>query len=229
MHYAPSKEKYSPLTRANQLLLVDSGGQYYGGTTDTTRTFIVSKHVSEEVKHDYTLTLKSQIALSTTVFEKGCTGHSIDIRAREIRWKEGRDYKCGTGHGVGYRSCVHEGPIGFRFYDNPDRGDKAELQLGHIITIEPGVYKAHHYGIRLENNLLVVPAFETDDGIFYKFETITYVPYDRRGINVDRLDQDELEWLNNYHHRVFEKLAPYCQGDPDLLAYLVRQTAPLYR
>ena len=228
-HYAPSKDNFSSLTRNNQLLLVDSGGQYYGGTTDTTRTFIVSNHVSKEVRHDYTLTLKAQIALSTTIFEKGCTGHSIDIRAREVRWKEGRDYKCGTGHGVGYRSCVHEGPIGFRFYEHPDRGDKGELELGHIITIEPGVYKAHRYGIRLENNLLVVPAFVTDDGIFYKFETITYVPYDRRGIDLTRLNEEELEWLNGYHKMVFEKLAPYCAGDSALLAYLVKQTAPLYR
>ncbi len=229
MHYAPTKEKYSPLTRSNQLLLVDSGGQYYGGTTDTTRTFIVSKHVSEEVKHDYTLTLKSQIALSTTIFEKGCTGHSIDIKAREIMWKEGMDYKCGTGHGVGYMSCVHEGPIGFRFYDRPSRGDSGDLQLGHIITIEPGVYKAHRYGIRLENNLLVVPAFETDDGIFYKFETITYCPYDRRGIDMTMLTDEEISWVNNYHKMVFEKLAVYCKGDSELLAYLSKQCAPLYR
>ena len=229
MHYAPSKEKHSPVTRNNQLLLVDSGGQYYGGTTDTTRTFIVSMHVSDAVKHDYTLTLKSQIALSTTIFEKGCTGHSIDIKAREIMWKEGLDYKCGTGHGVGYMSCVHEGPIGFRFYDRPNRGDSADLQLGHIITIEPGVYKPYKYGIRLENNLLVVPAFETDDGIFYQFETITYCPYDRRGIDLEMLTDDELCWINDYHQMVFEKLAPYCKGDSDLLAYLVKQCAPLYR
>lgn len=229
MHYAPTKEKHSPVTRNNQLLLVDSGGQYYGGTTDTTRTFIVSMHVSEAVKHDYTLTLKSQIALSTTIFEKGCTGHSIDIKAREIMWKEGLDYKCGTGHGVGYMSCVHEGPIGFRFYDRPNRGDSADLELGHIITIEPGVYKPYKYGIRLENNLLVVPAFETDDGIFYQFETITYCPYDRRGIEVEMLNDDELRWINDYHKMVFEKLAPYCKGDSDLLAYLVKQCAPLYR
>lgn len=229
MHYAPSKDKHSPLTRNNQLLLVDSGGQYYGGTTDTTRTFIVSKHVSEGVKHDYTLTLKSQIALSTTIFEKGCTGHSLDVKAREIMWKEGMDYKCGTGHGVGYMSCVHEGPIGFRYYDRPDRADNGDLSLGHIITVEPGVYKAHKYGIRLENNLLVIPAFETDDGIFYQFETITYCPYDRRGIDVSMLTEEELSWLNNYHSMVFQKLAPYCTGDSDLLAYLAMQCAHLYR
>ena len=175
------------------------------------------------------LTLKSQIALSTTIFEKGCTGHSIDIKAREIMWKEGLDYKCGTGHGVGYMSCVHEGPIGFRFYDRPNRGDSADLQLGHIITIEPGVYKPYKYGIRLENNLLVVPAFETDDGIFYQCETITYCPYDRRGIDLEMLTDDELCWINDYHQMVFEKLAPYCKGDSDLLAYLVKQCAPLYR
>lgn len=229
MHYAPTKEKYSHVTRNNQLLLCDSGGQYYGGTTDTTRTFIVSKHVSDEVKHDYTLTLKSQIALSTTVFEKGCTGHTLDIKAREIMWKEGLDYKCGTGHGVGYMSCVHEGPIGFRFYDRPNRMDSGDLRLGHIITVEPGVYKAHRYGIRLENNLLVVPAYETDDGIFYQFETITYCPYDRRGIDLSMLDDRELSWINEYHRLTYSKLAPLCKGDSALLSYLTKQCAPIYR
>jgi len=229
MHYAPTKEKHAPLTRANQLLLVDSGGQYYGGTTDTTRTFIVSKHVSEQVRHDYTLTLKSQIALSTSVFEKGCSGHEIDIRAREVMWKEGLDYKCGTGHGVGYMSCVHEGPIGFRYYHREGVYDDGILAPGQVITIEPGVYKAHKYGIRLENDLLIVPAFETDDGIFYQFETITYTPYDRRGIDIRLLDDDELRWLNNYHEMVREKLLPHCKGDSDLQAYLIMQTAPIYR
>lgn len=229
MHYAPTKEKHAYLTRANQLLLVDSGGQYYGGTTDTTRTFIVSQHVSEQVKHDYTLTLKSQISLSTSVFEKGCSGHEIDIRAREVMWKEGLDYKCGTGHGVGYMSCVHEGPIGFRFYHREGVYDDGILAPGQVITIEPGVYKAYKYGIRLENDLLIVPAFTSDDGIFYKFETITYAPYDRRGIDLTMLDDDELRWLNNYNDMVRERLTPYCKGDADLLAYLIKVTQPLYR
>lgn len=229
MHYAPTKEKFAHLTLNNQLLLVDSGGQYYGGTTDTTRTFIVSKHVSEEVKHDYTLTLKSQISLTTSVFEKGCSGHELDITAREIMWKEGLDYKCGTGHGVGYMSCVHEGPIGFRYYHREGVFDDGQLAPGHIITVEPGVYKAHKYGIRLENDLLVVPAYETDDGIFYGFETITYAPYDRRGIDISMLTDDEIKWFNDYSKMVEEKLSPLVENDPELLAYLKKQCEPLVR
>ena len=229
MHYAPSEKNHAKLTRNNQLLLVDSGGQYYGGTTDTTRTFIVSKNVSEQVKHDYTLTLKSQIALSTSVFEDGCSGHEIDIKAREVMWKEGLDYKCGTGHGVGYISCVHEGPIGFRYYHRPGVEDEGRLKEGQIITIEPGVYKDGQYGIRLENNLLLVKAFETNQGYFMKFETITYVPYDRRGIDVSMLSDAEMEWFNTYSQDVFEKLAPLCEKDADLLAYLRKQTLPLQR
>lgn len=227
MHYAPTKSVYSPLTSENQLILVDSGGQYYGGTTDTTRTFICGDNISEDVKRDYTLTLKSQISLSTSVFEKGCSGHEIDITAREIMWKRGLDYKCGTGHGVGYMSCVHEGPIGFRYYHREGVYDDGILTPGQIITIEPGVYIARKYGIRLENNLLIVPAFETEDGIFYKFETITYVPYDRRGIIVSMLTKEEIEWFNSYSAMVYEKLAPLC-NDSELLEYLKKTTQPLH-
>lgn len=227
MHYAPTESVYSPLTSENQLILVDSGGQYYGGTTDTTRTFICGDNISEDVKRDYTLTLKSQISLSTSVFEKGCSGHEIDITAREIMWKRGLDYKCGTGHGVGYMSCVHEGPIGFRYYHREGVYDDGILTPGQIITIEPGVYIARKYGIRLENNLLIIPAFETVDGIFYKFETITYVPYDRRGIIVSMLTKEEIEWFNSYSAMVYEKLAPLC-NDSELLEYLKKTTQPLH-
>lgn len=228
MHYAPSKENHASMSLENQLLLVDSGGQYYGGTTDTTRTFLFGRNISEEVKIDYTKTLKSQISLSTAIFEKGCSGHEIDIMAREIMWKEGLDYKCGTGHGVGYMSCVHEGPIGFRYYHREGVYDDGILTPGHIITIEPGVYKAHKHGIRLENNLLVVPAFETEDGIFYKFETITYAPYDERGIVVSMLSDEELSWLNNYQKLVYDTLAPLIEEE-DLLAYLKKVTRTITR
>ncbi len=229
MHYQPNEKDSPKLTLDNNLLLVDSGGQYYGGTTDTTRTFVFGRNVPEEIKQDYTKTLKSQISLSTTVFEKGCSGHEIDIMAREIMWKEGLDYKCGTGHGVGYMSCVHEGPIGFRYYHREGVYDDAILEPGHIITIEPGVYKARKHGIRLENNLLVVPAFETNDGIFYKFETITYAPYDARGIIVSMLNEDELNWLNEYNEMVYDKLSALIKDDYDLLAYLRKVTSPIKR
>lgn len=229
MHYAPSQESASKVTSANQLLLVDSGGQYYGGTTDITRTFLLNPKPSEEVRHDYTLTLKSQIALSRTVFEKGCSGHSIDITAREVMWKEGLDYKCGTGHGVSYIGPVHEGPIGFRYYNRPGVIDDGILEPGHIITIEPGVYKDHKHGIRLENELLVVPAFENEQGIFYRFETITYCPYDRKGIDLSMMSDSEIEWLNDYLRMVEEKLSKHLANDKPLLKYLKQQCAPFKR
>ena len=229
MHYAPTSDNYSKFTKDSELLLVDSGGQYYGGTTDITRTFLLKSKPSAEIIHDYTLTLKSQIALSRVVFERGCSGHSIDITAREVMWKEGLDYKCGTGHGVSYIGPVHEGPIGFRYYNRPGVIDDGILTPGHIITIEPGVYKDHKHGIRLENELLVVNAFENDQGIFYKFETITYCPYDRKGIDLNMLDDSEVKWLNDYLHMVEEKLTPYLTDDKELLKYLKKQCAPFKR
>ena len=228
MHYGPTKEKHSDIHADSQLILVDSGGQYYGGTTDITRTFLIGQP-SAELIHDYTLTLKSQIAVSRSLFMKGCSGHSLDYPAREIMWREGLDYKCGTGHGVGYMSCVHEGPIGFRYYDSPARDDGAVLKPGHIITIEPGVYKDGIYGIRLENELLVKEAFADDQGTFYEFQTITYCPYDRKGIDVNMLDDDELKWLNGYMALVRSTLAPLIDKDKALLAYLYRQTEPFSR
>lgn len=225
MHYSPRKENRVPLTRDNQLLLVDSGGQYYGGTTDITRTFLVNKNPDPEIIRDYTLTLKSQINLTRQIFIEKSSGHTIDIAAREVMWREGMDYKCGTGHGVGYMNCVHEGPIGFRYYDSPDRDDKATLVPGHIITIEPGVYKDGKYGIRLENELLVEDAFQTNDGRFYRFKTITYCPYDRKGVDTSLLTDEELEWLNNYMVMVRETLSPHIE-DEELRNYLFEQTKP---
>lgn len=227
MHYAPTAESHSLFTKDSLTLLVDSGGQYYGGTTDITRTFLAKP--TEEVIHDYTLTLKSQISLSRQIFMRGCTGHSIDIAAREVMWREGLDYKCGTGHGVSYMGPVHEGPIGFRYYDSPQRDDKGILLPGHVITIEPGVYKEGKYGIRLENELLVKEHGVTDQGDFLEFETITYCPYDRKGIDVTILDDGELSWLNDYLALVFEKLSKHLENDPELLAYLKRQCAPFTR
>ena len=229
MHYAPTKDVHSPFKKDSELLLVDSGGQYFGGTTDITRTFLLQKKPNPEIVRHYTLTRKSQISLSTTIFEKGCSGHSIDITAREVMWKEGLDYKCGTGHGVSYIGPVHEGPIGFRYYNRPGVIDDGILEPGHIITIEPGVYLDGKYGIRLENELLVKEAFENEQGIFYKFETITYCPYDRKGINVDMLTDSELKWLNDYLKMVEEKLSPYLQEDKPLLKYLKKQCEPFKR
>ena len=222
MHYEPSKEINSIVSNNEIELLVDSGGQYYGGTTDTTRTFLIGEP-SKEYIHDYTLTLKSLINLSRTIFIKGCTGQSIDIRARSYMWEEGMDYKCGTGHGVGYILNVHEGPNGFRYKQVKERNDHGEIVPGMITTIEPGVYKENKYGIRIENNLLCVHAFNNDSGEFYKFETITYVPIILKCVDLSLLNDEEKKWINDYHDLVYSKLAPLTDDDK-LLEFLKEKT-----
>jgi Xaa-Pro aminopeptidase len=224
MHYGPTKDVHSTVTDSDQELLVDSGGQYYGGTTDTTRTYAIGKKITPEYIHDYTLTLKSVIALTNTIFIEHASGITIDIRAREIMWKEGLDYKCGTGHGVGYISNVHEGPNGFRYRHVPERDDGAEMAPGMITTIEPGVYKENKYGIRIENNLLCIPAFETSMGVFYKFDTITCVPIDTRALDLSIMNKEEIDWLNNYHSWVYKELSPFFKDNLDLLNYLKEVT-----
>ena len=225
MHYEPTEEKNSIVSDKEIELLVDSGGQYFGGTTDTTRTFLVGKPTKEFV-HDYTLTLKALIAVSSTIFLEKSDGHTIDIRAREFMWKEGMDYKCGTGHGVGYILNVHEGPNGFRYRAVPERDDQAPIVPGMITTIEPGVYKNGKYGIRIENNLVCKKAFETVDGTFYKFETITYVPMETACLDLTIMSDEEIEWLNNYHKLVCQKLSPLI-NDKELLDYLKFKTKPI--
>ncbi len=226
MHYAPTKDKNSIVNKNNIELLVDSGGQYYGGTTDTTRTFLIGKPTDGFI-HDYTLTLKSLIALSKTIFLEGSTGQTIDIRSREFMWQEGMDYKCGTGHGVGYMLNVHEGPNGFRYKKVKERDDQSEIVPGMITTIEPGVYKENKYGIRIENNLLCVKAFETNDGNFFKFETITYVPIETRCLDYSILEKGDIEWINNYHQMVYNKLAPLITNNEELLSFLKEKTRPI--
>lgn len=210
MHYAPSEDKYSPVTTDSVALLLDSGGTYFGGTTDTTRTFPIKP--SEEFIHDYTLTLKSLIALSKAVFISGSNGRCLDGLAREVMWKEGLDYKCGTGHGVGYMNVVHEGPNAFRYKD-AGRHDGADIVPGMITTVEPGVYKEGKYGIRIENNLLCIPAFTNECGTFFKFQTITYVPIETSCLDLTMLNQEEKDWLNNYHAEVKEKLSPLLNAE----------------
>ena len=143
-------------------------------------------------------------------------------------WKEGMDYKCGTGHGVGYILNVHEGPNGFRYYVSKDRDDQGKLVPGMITTIEPGVYKENKYGIRIENNLLCVPAFTTSDGKFYKFETITYVPVDTKCLDLTIMSDEEIKWLNDYHKLVNEKLTPLIDNQ-ELKDYLDELTKEIHR
>lgn len=203
MHYSATEESQYELD-SEGMLLIDSGAQYLDGTTDITRTFILGQ-ITEEEKRDFTLVLKSHIALATTIFLKGTNGCNLDAIARRPLWRYGMDYKCGTGHGVGFFLNVHEGPQGIRPF-----GNTIALEPGMILTNEPGVYKENKHGIRTENTLLVTKAFKNDEmGEFYKFDTISYCPIDLEGIDVSLLDEEEREWLNNYHRTVYEKLSPY--------------------
>lgn len=224
MHYAPTVNDNSKVTSSGIELLVDSGGQYYGGTTDTTRTFLVGKPTAEYI-HDYTLTLKSVIALTEAVFLDGTSGIALDVLARQYMWNEGLDYKCGTGHGVGYMLCCHEGPNGFRYRIIPHRDEGAKMIPGMITTIEPGVYKEGKYGIRIENNVLCVPAYETEMGTFYKFETITMVPIETSCLDLGLLTDKEISWLNNYHKKVYENLSPFFKDG--MLSFLKEKTAAI--
>ncbi len=202
MHYKATKDSDATL-KPYGLLLVDSGGQYYDGTTDITRTFVLGE-CSYEIKKHFTLVLKGMIKLSKAKFLYGATGTNLDILARQSLWEQGIDYKCGTGHGVGFLLNVHEGPQGIRFQYNSQR-----LEEGMNVTNEPGVYIEGSHGIRLENELIVQKDLKTEFGQFMKFETMTYVPLDLDGIIPELLSEDEKEFLNNYHRMVREKLFPY--------------------
>lgn len=207
MHYSATEATDYELKQEG-MFLVDSGGQYLDGTTDITRTFILG-NITEEEKRDFTLVLKGHIALSTAKFLNGTTGVNLDILARRPLWNYGIDYKCGTGHGVGYFLNVHEGPQGIR-----PEGNLTVLKPGMIITNEPGVYKEGKHGIRIENTLLVVKDINSEEfGEFYKFKTISYCPIDLNGVVVEMLTNEERDWLNNYHKIVFEKLSPYLNDE----------------
>ena len=185
------------------MFLVDSGGQYLDGTTDITRTIVLG-HLTEEERHDFTLVLRSHIALSSLKFLYGSTGSNLDVIARQPIWEEGMDYKCGTGHGVGFLLNVHEGPHRLSPDLNP-----TPFETGMIITNEPGIYKENKHGIRTENELLVIKDEETEFGQFMRFEPITRCPIDLEGIDASMLSTKEKNWLNNYHKKVYEDLYPY--------------------
>lgn len=202
MHYKANKETQYTLKNEG-LFLIDSGGQYYDGTTDITRTIVLGR-LSDEQKRDFTLVLKGFIALSSVKYLYGATGSNLDVLARQPIWQYGLDFKCGTGHGVGFFLNVHEGPQSIRNENN-----NVILEKGMIITNEPGIYLEGKYGIRIENMMLVVEDEKTEFGQFMKFEAITYCPIDLAGINKEMLTESEKQWLNNYHQEVYTKLGPY--------------------
>ncbi|HDM8202669.1 TPA: aminopeptidase P family protein [Vibrio harveyi] len=201
MHYAADEESNAVVNESN-FFLVDSGGQYLGGTTDITRTFHFGSPTIKQ-RRDYTLVLKAVIRLTQTRFMKGSTGANLDIMARGVLWQHGIDYKCGTGHGVGICLNVHEGPQNFS-----QSHREVELKPGMVITNEPGVYREGEYGVRIENIMKVVEVEQNEFGTFYGFETITLAPIATSMLDVTLLSQDEVDWLNHYHTQVYKALSP---------------------
>lgn len=223
MHYSATEESNSEL-KPEGMLLVDSGGQYLTGTTDITRTYILG-NITEEEKLHYTSTLRGMLRLSKSKFLYGCRGINLDILARGPLWDIGIDYKCGTGHGVGFVLNVHEGPNGFRWKIVPERNDSCVLEEGMITTNEPGVYIEGKYGIRIENELLCKKAQKIGGDQFMEFETITFSPIDLDGVDPDYMEKSEKEFLNKYHREVFEKISPYL--DEDEVEWLKEYTRPI--
>lgn len=221
-HYQATKQSYAQITGSG-LLLIDSGGQYLGGTTDITRVVPVGTPTAAQ-KKDYTLVLKGMIALSMAVFAKGITGQQLDVIARMPLWQAGLDFGHGTGHGVGYFLNVHEGPQSISWRTRPGAQPQA-LQLGMIISNEPGLYRAGQWGIRIENLIACVPHLHNEFAELYAFETLTLCPIDTRCIAIHLLTQPEIDWLNQYHQEVRARLGSVVSGAA--LAWLEQRTEPL--
>lgn len=206
MHYSATADTNKTL-EAEGLYLVDSGGQYYEGTTDITRTMALGPVEAEQKKH-FTAVLRSMLNLSNAKFLYGCTGLNLDVLARGPIWDMELDYKCGTGHGVGYLLNVHEGPNGFRWKLRPGTEDSV-IEEGMVTTNEPGVYIEGSHGIRTENELLCCKGSKNEYGQFMYFETLTFAPIDLDAIDLDYLSQVDKDRLNAYHKEVYQKLSPY--------------------
>ena len=219
VHYEPTPDTDIPL-RPKGLLLLDSGAQYEDGTTDLTRTIALGP-VTEEERRDYTLVLKGHIRLALAKFPQGCSGTQLDICARYAMWQEGINFLHGTGHGVGSRLCVHEGPHQIRMNYMP-----APLQPYMTVTNEPGIYKEGRHGVRIENTQIILPYKETEFGTFLQFDPLTLCPIDRAAIDWPLLGAEETAWLNRYHRRVYEQLHPLL--DDEHRAWLWEATRPHY-
>lgn len=204
IHYAATPETDVEL-KPEGLLLVDSGGQYFEGTTDITRTFALGP-VTQEMKSNFTRVLRSNLNLANARFLYGCSGINLDILARQPLWEANLDYKHGTGHGVGHVLNVHEGPNGIHW---GRKGFAAALEEGMITTDEPGIYIEGNYGIRLENELVCRKGEKNAYGQFMYFENLTFVPFDLDAVDASQMNETEKGYLNVYHRAVYEKIAPY--------------------
>ncbi len=217
-HYSANRETDAAIG-SQGIFLTDSGGNYLTGTTDITRTLCRGRPSRQQIR-DYTLVLKGHIAVATTLFPRGAKGFQIDTLARQYLWNMGMDFGHGTGHGVGFFLCVHEGPAKI----SPHPVD-IKLEPGMVLTNEPGVYREGDYGIRLENMILVEHAFENEFGKFLKFRNMTHCHFERSLIDKTILSQKETEWVNAYHKKVYEKLSPCLQKD--VVLWLKDKTLPL--
>ncbi len=206
VHYSATPESASTL-KAENILLIDSGGQYLDGTTDITRTIALGTPTVQQ-KMDFTLVLKGNIALDTAIFPVNTRGSQIDILARKAMWDLGLNYGHGTGHGVGHFLNVHEGPQSIRAEEN-----SVVLEPGMVMSNEPGLYRTDQYGVRTENMMVIVPAQTTEFGQFLKFETLTLCPIDQELIDLEIMTQTEIDWINKYHQKVYDKISPLLNED----------------
>lgn len=220
VHYEATEET-DVTVEGDGLLLVDSGGQYTYGTTDITRTVALGTP-TEDMRHDFTLVMKGHIALASIKFPAGTTGHQLDVLARQFLWNEGKAYFHGTGHGVGFFINCHEGPQNIRLNINP-----TPLEPGMITCNEPGLYLANRYGIRCENLIVTEPWTSNEFGQFLQFKTMTLFPFDLRLFQTEIMTDAEIEWLNDYHRMVRERLTPLLT--PAEAEWLAEKTRPLTR
>lgn len=218
VHYEATPET-DVVLKPEGLILIDSGAQFQDGTTDITRTIALGA-VSEEMKHVYTLVLKAHIQLELVKFPDGASGTQLDAVGRECMWREGYNFLHGTGHGVGSYLCVHEGPHQIRMEWMP-----TPLRAGMTLTDEPGLYLAGKFGVRIENTVLISDYMSTEFGKFLQIEPLTLCPIDTTPIDVDMLLPEEIDWLNAYHHSVYEKLSPFLDEEEKI--WLENATKPI--
>lgn len=218
VHYEATPET-DVVLKPEGLILIDSGAQYQDGTTDITRTIALGA-VSAEMKHIYTLVLKAHIQLELVKFPDGASGTQLDAVGRECMWREGYNFLHGTGHGVGSYLSVHEGPHQIRMEWMP-----TPLRAGMTLTDEPGLYLAGKFGVRIENTVLISDYMSTEFGKFLQIEPLTLCPIDTTPIDVDMLLPEEIDWLNAYHHSVYEKLSPFLDEEEKI--WLENATKPI--
>ena len=207
MHYSPCEET-DVVLKEGAFFLNDTGGGYFTGSTDITRTFVLGS-VDAQMKKYFTAVVRAMMRLSRARFLYGCYGYNLDVLARGPIWDLDLDFQCGTGHGVGYLGNIHEPPTGFRWYVVPSKNEHHKLEEGMVMTDEPGIYEDGKFGIRIENEFIVQKGTKNKYGQFMYLETITFAPIDLDGIDPEEMSKDEIAWLNNYHKDVYEKIGPH--------------------